>query len=326
MRSTFQYQIATGRTTFPVAVLISLVLWIVPFQDKTELLSLLACGITTYLLIELNTTFALIRTRTELPSALFLFFYSASLFLHPYQHTCWVQLLIVFMLFSLFNSYESKYAPSHIFHAFLFLGIGSMIVPNLLWLIPLCFISMVSLRSLNARSFCASIIGFTLPYWIILGYRLFLNMNQADATEGFGIQQLINEYFGSLTPFGTTLDGLIAEYKSIQLVQGITYGVIMVISIIGCFYCNYYSNNDKVRTRSFIAALIPIQVGITLLVFLRPSLMDAFLPIQAAFAALTCSYIFALVFNLFTCYFLIAVLLLSGGIGLLNIWMHFFNF
>ena len=326
MLYTFQRQIATGRTTFPVAILISLVLWAVTYQDKTELLSLLACGFTSYLLIELNTTFALIRTRTEMPSALFLWLYSSSLFLHPYQNTCWVQLLVMVMLFSLFYSYESKKAPNHIFHTFFFLGIGSMLIPELLWLVPLCFISMAALRSFHVKSFFASLIGFTVPFWIVLGYQLFVNISHPSSIEGFGLQQLIQQYFGSVFPFGTSLNSIIHEYQSIRLDEGITYGITLIMAIVGSFACNFYSNNDKVRTRSFLNALVPIQLGITLLVFLRPSLMEAILPVQAIFAAITCSYVFSLIFNSFTYYFLIAVLVLSGGISLFNLWIHFFNF
>ena len=323
---TFQRQIATGRTTFPVAILLSLVLWAVTYQNESELLSLLACGFTSYLLIELNTTFALIRTRSEMPSALFLCIYSASIFLHPYQSTSWLQLVIMGMLFSLFYSYESKRAPSHIFHAFLFLGIGCMLIPDLLWLFPLCFISMAALRSLKVKSFFASLIGFTVPYWIVLGYHLGINLNHPEAIEGLGFNQLAQQFFGTLFPFGTSLETIISEYQSIQLDEGITYGITLIMAIVGSVACNFYSHNDKVRTRSFLSALIPIQLGVTILVFLRPSLMEAFLPIQAIFAAITCSYVFALIYNSFTYYFLIVVLVLSGGISLFNLWIHFFNF
>ena len=326
MLYTFQRQIATGRITFPVAILISLVLWATTYQNETELLSLLACGFTSYLLIELNTTFALIRTRTEMPSALFLFLYSASLFLHPYQHTCWVQLLVMVMLFSLFYSYESKKAPTHIFHTFFFLGMGSMLIPEFLWLVPLCFISMAALRSFNIKNFFASLIGFIIPFWIVLGYQLFISINHPGLIEGFGFHQLIQQHFGSLFPFGDSLSNMINEYQSIRLDEGVTYGVTLIMAVVGSFACNFYSSNDKVRTRSFLNALTPIQLGITLLVFLRPSLMEAILPVQAIFAALTCSYVFSLVFNLFTYYFLIAILVLSGGISLFNLWIHFFNF
>ncbi len=326
MRYTFQHQIATGRTTFPVAILLSLVLWILPFEEKTELLSLLACGLTTYLLIELNTTFALIHTRTELPSSLYAFLYSSTLFLHPYQTTCWMQLLAMVTLFCLFNSYESKNGPLHIFHAFLCLGISSIMVPEMIWMIPLGYISMGALRSLNLRTFFAGLMGYLLPFLGVLGYRLFNGINHPEAIRGIGFQEVVQDYFGTVFPFGVSLQELIAEYQSIQLIQGISYGIVLILSIIGSIYSIYYSYNDKVRTRSFLSAIVPLQIGITLLVFMHPSLINTFLPVLMLFGALTCSYVFALIFKRFTGYLLMFITALCIGNCLFNLWIHFFSF
>lgn len=326
MRYTFQHKIATGRTTFPVAVLISLALWVATYEDKTELISLLVGSLTTYLLIELNTTFALIRTRTELPSALYICLYSASLFLHPYQHSCWIQLAFVGLLFGLFYSYESKNSSPHIFHAFLCLGISSLFIPDLLWLVPLCYISMAALRSLSIRTFFAGVIGYCLPFWFYFGLQLSAEYILPEEFTQYLSGQFTDTFLANLAPLNITLEGFIAEYRALPLDKGVTYGITLLLAIIGSIFCIYYSQNDKVRTRSFLNALIPIHIGVTLLVFLHPSLIDAFLPVQAFYAALTWSYIFALVFNILTYYFLIGVLLLSGGIGIFNLWIHFFNF
>ena len=326
MRYTFQHQIATGRTTFPVAVLISIALWAIPFESQTEFLSLLAGGITTYLLIELNTTFALIRTRTEMPSALFLCLYSSLLFIHPYDKTCWTQLLFMGTLFGLFRSYESKNAPIHIFHAFLCLGLSSLLVTDLLWLTPLVFISMIGLRSLSARSFFAGLIGLTIPYWIILGYYHFMDLYEQTNLEGLGFNQLVSTYFSDVFPFNTSLDSIKNEYQALGLVKSVSYVTILSISIIGSLCSHYFSFNDKVRTRSFIGALIPLELGIIILGLVHPALLNAILPIQLIFAALTCSYLFALVFTRFVCYLLLAVLGTTGGLIFLNLWMHFYNF
>ena len=323
MRYTFQHQIATGRTTFPVAVLISIALWVVPFENKTELLSLLAGGITTYLLIELNTTFALIRTRTEMPSALFICLYSSLLFLHPYQHTCWTQLFFMGTLFGLFKSYESKNAPIHIFHAFLCLGLGSLLINDLIWLAPLVFFAMIGLRSMKARCFFAGLFGLVIPYWVILGYYLFMDLSGQISLEGLGISQLLNQHFGDMIPLGTTLEGIRNEYHELGLVKGLSYAAILVISIVGTACSHYNSFNDKVRTRSFIGALVPLEIGIVLLGLIHPALVDALFPIQIVFASLTCSYLFSLIFTRFVGYFLLIVLGITVGILALNMWGYF---
>ena len=325
MRYTFQHQIATGRSTFPVAVLISLALWIVPFEDKTELLSLLAGGITSYLLIELNTTFALIRTRTELPSALFLCLYSSLIFLHPYEHTCWIQLFFMSTLFALFKSYESKRAPIHIFHAYLCLGLGSLFINDLIWLVPLVFIAMIELRSLTPRSFFAGLIGFSLPFWITLGYHLTMDVLGNETVNGLGINMMIENHM-NIFPMNTSWTSIKAEYQSLGLVRGVSYGIILLLAIVGTACSKYNSYNDKVRTRSLIAALIPLEIGIVILGLIHPSFVDALLPILIVFAAISYGYLFALVFTRPIYNLLLAVLALLVGIIYLNVWMHFFNF
>ena len=73
-RNRFQYELATGRATLPVTIIICLIMYGITYQEKTDLLSLAIHGAIVYCLIELNTTFSLIRTRTTLHAALFLFF------------------------------------------------------------------------------------------------------------------------------------------------------------------------------------------------------------------------------------------------------------
>ena len=84
------------------------------------------------------------------------------------------------MLYSLFQSYESPHASTAIFHAFLWMGLSSLILPCIAWITPLLYIHMINLRSLEGKTFFAGIIGFTLPYWLLLGYDLY-----TDQTEEF---------------------------------------------------------------------------------------------------------------------------------------------
>ena len=122
IRNRFQYEVATGRMTLPVAILIALLVWGSTCREWTELVSMALCAAGTYLLIELNTTFALIHTRTTLPSALFLTLYAFCPFLHAYTPAVWLPVLFLGILFALFQSYEAFYASTPVYHAFLLLG------------------------------------------------------------------------------------------------------------------------------------------------------------------------------------------------------------
>ena len=170
-RNRFQYQVATGRLTLPVAVILTLAAWAFSsVHDWLNIGSLLAFGVAAYLLLETETKFALIRTRTTLPAASFLLLYAAMVFLHEASMSCVLPALFILMLLNLFKSYESTHAPGYLFQSFLFFGLGSLLLPPLAWITPLLYIHTISLRALNARSFFAGIMGFTLPYWFLFAY------------------------------------------------------------------------------------------------------------------------------------------------------------
>ena len=98
-RNRFQYQVATGRLTLPVAAILTLIVWTLSsVHDWLSISSLLAYGLTSYLLIETETKFVLIRTRTTLPAVLFLLLYAAMPFLHETSLTCILPVLFILML------------------------------------------------------------------------------------------------------------------------------------------------------------------------------------------------------------------------------------
>lgn len=74
-----QTEIATGRLTLPVVILICLFLWGASIHSWNELISFISCALTGYMMIEINTAFTLIRTRTML---------HVSLLGLSYRHVC----------------------------------------------------------------------------------------------------------------------------------------------------------------------------------------------------------------------------------------------
>ena len=78
----FQTDMAKGRFTFPVAILICLLLRIITGNEWQDVINLLVCALTAYLLIEINTAFTLIRTRSTLHVSFYIFLSTTCLFLH----------------------------------------------------------------------------------------------------------------------------------------------------------------------------------------------------------------------------------------------------
>ena len=94
-RKRFQYYLVTGKATFPVAVIFCLAMTAISFGSPADLLPLFSGGLTAYLLIELNTSFSLIRTRTTFHAALFLLFYASCVLPHGHSTEAWIPFLFV---------------------------------------------------------------------------------------------------------------------------------------------------------------------------------------------------------------------------------------
>ena len=113
--------------------LLTAVCWMLPDVSSLERWGGLALtAVTAYLLMEMNTRFSLLRVRSRLVSTSFLFL----MLIHPSLQTLDVQLLqplcLVLGYFMLFSTYQQYRSEGYVFHAFLFLGIGSLFFPFIL--------------------------------------------------------------------------------------------------------------------------------------------------------------------------------------------------
>ena len=104
---------AKGRFTFPVAILICLLLRIITGNEWQDVINLLVCALTAYLLIEINTAFTLIRTRSTLHVSFYVFLSTACLFLHSFQYAVFAPLTFLIAISQLFSG---KYIPRFLFH------------------------------------------------------------------------------------------------------------------------------------------------------------------------------------------------------------------
>lgn len=307
-RNRFQYETATGRGTLPAVFFISLILWLIPsIGDWEQLGSFLCASACAYLLQETDTRFALIRTRTTLPSALFLLGYASCTFLHGWSASCLLPVCFIGILYSLFHSYESPYASTTIFHAFLWLGIAGLIVPTFCWLAPFMYIYMINLRSFSARSFFAGIIGLFLPLWFLFCYQLYIG-------EGSRILPKLAE---------------MVTFAPIRYDQGVevwvSWGITLILSVIyGVVYLQD-SYKDKVQTRIMMRCVLLMGLCIHLIMLVQPHLVPDLLPVALIPAALAGGHLFALSFKRFTYWLFVATLAVIGLLFVFNLWMHLFN-
>lgn len=304
----FQIQIATGRFTFPVVVLVCLLLWGISFQGWKELISLGITALVSYFIIETNTSFTLIRTRTSLPVCIYGLLASGLFFLHPYEGSNWIPLVFMLIIHQLFQSYESPQPTNFIYHAFLLTGLGSLVFPPFMYLIPLWWGSMIPFRTMNVKSILASLIGTVTPYWFLFGYAFHSDKMQLFFAP---LQEMIH-----LSPI---------HYESLTLSEIVSWTFVTLLFTVCGFHYWLVSYKDRTRTRIYHSFLIIVGLWITLLSILQPAYLHQWMSIQLICSAYLAGHLFTLTRNRFSGIFFIVIFVSFISLVSYNLWMLFFN-
>lgn len=263
---TLQSRITSGRFTLPAAIFIALCCWsatgIGTGIPATQLWPSFALGaLVGYLLVETNNAFALIRVRASAQTALYCLLASTCPALYVLYSGQAASACFALTLIFLFRSYRDENTPACLFHAFAFAGAGSLFVPQLTLLAPILWIGAYHFRSLNTKSWIASLLGWTLPYWLLLGYAYV-----ADRMDLFLVP------FKSLTTF--TPFGFLTDISQIA-----TLAYTCLLFGVGAIHAVVSGDEDKLSTRNYLRFLVWLGVCCIALIGLQPALYNQLLPL-----------------------------------------------
>lgn len=263
---TLQSFIATGRFTLPAVILIAICCWtamgIGTGTPATRLLpSFALCGLMGYLLVETNNNFALIRVRASGQTALYLLLAATYPALYSLYNGQAASVCFLLAVMFLFRSYRGEHTSACLFHVFAFASISSLFIPQLTLFVPVLWIGAYNFHSLNVRSFIASLIGWALPYWFLLGYAY-----ASDRMELF------------LTPFKTLTDFTPIGFLS-DISQIATFAYVSILFAVGAIHAIVSGNEDKLSTRSYLRFLVLLGVCCGALIGLQPALYNQLLPL-----------------------------------------------
>ena len=289
----FQKHIAQSRWALPITAAYGLVVTSAAGLVTDGLwLNFAMLLVSTVMMAELNNYYALIRIYSRMVSCSFLVMTTMSLFLFRSLDVAAVQLTMIGFLLLILRSYQDPRASGWTFYAFLSLGIGSVVFPQMLLFVPLLWILMaVCVISFSPRTFMSSLLGLLTPYWLVLVWILYE-----------GNVSWLGAHFLSVVRFTTPFD-----LSGIGIHQWLTFTFVLVAALTGAIHFILYSYQDRIRIRLIYEMFMTIDGFCFLLALVQPQLFDCLMgmaivltaPLIGHFLALTHSRLSGIAFIVF---------------------------
>lgn len=307
-RERFQNKVATSKFTLPAAAFLCTLLWCAEgIYTPGRILGWAVCGLTAYFWVETNNAHSLVRIRSRLTPAIYLWMTGCIFSLHPLQEGSIASCLMLASYYLLFKSYQRAEAVGPIFHSFLCLGIGSLFFPQLLFFAPFyLWYAVAYLRSLTWRTFWAAMAGLILPYWLAAGYFLY--------TGDFG---RIAGHFRELILFQPIHH---ENYRNLDPLQAGTAGIVAAFTLIAALHCIRTSFNDKIRTRMFLYLILTQELLVALFMALQPVHFQVLLGLLVMNSAPVLSHYFALASGRFARAVFVLFLSMFATLSFLSLW------
>lgn len=276
-----QNKVAESRLTLPVTTVVATVVWLLAGLVRGELVTQFVCfAITTYLMVELNNSNALIRIYSRMVSCSFILLSCTACFTFRSEAEGIAELCAVASYITLFHTYQDRRSPGWTFYAFLCVGLASMVYVHILYYVPILWLLMLSrLGSISWRTFFASLLGVITPYWFASLYFLY--------TRDFTVA---SEHFAELGRFGA-----LSDFSVLNQSQVLSLALVFILAVMGMVHYMRTSYNDKIRIRMFYGCFIVSDIITMTFLVLQPQHFDLLIrlmiintsPLIAHFVALT---------------------------------------
>ena len=331
-RNSLQSRVTTGKGTLPAVILVCALCWVAvylaePFFLSGTLLpsgvppwlyrrapqlplwahrlgSYAVCMAVGYFLVELNNRFAIIRMRASVQTAVYFLFVTVCPVLHRLDAGCVASLPFVVSLYLLFDSYQNPHAGGRLFGSFACLGIGSLLLPQLTFLVVPWLWGAYWFRSLPLRRFCASRLGWWFPYWFLLAYAFLC-----------GEMELFCLPFRDLATFCTPFD-----FSWLQPWQWATLGYLLLLYAVASAHCIASGFEDKIRTRAYLQFLIRATGFLFVWLCVQPASCNDLLPLLMVTVGILAGHFFILTRSKASNRFFVLSVALLGLLFAFNLW------
>lgn len=262
MMKRLQNKISESRFTLPVIAVYGIAIWLANgLLEERSWIPFVCFAISTYLIVELNNSNALIRIYSRMVSCSFIVLSAMAL---PIFNADPPELNIRYSVaglcvtaswLMLFRSYQNRAASGPIFYSFFCIGLASMAFVNVLYYVPALWAMMIfNMQSVSWRTFIASIIGLATPYWFASLYFIY--------TADFATPAA---HFAALADVWQPL-----TIPQPSLSQILTLVFTAAVAITGIIHFVRTSYNDKIRIRMIYYCFILMTVLSFVFLLLRP--------------------------------------------------------
>ena len=225
-----------------------------------------------FLIAQINNRFTVIRTRTFLPILIFLILMATWNQTHIAVSSHLAVTLFIFAIFYFFSMSRDRKASEQAFMGTFLISISSILINQLAFLIPVCWIGFIIFQSFSLRTFLASVFGALTPWILFLSASYLIN---PDVN--------FNQFFILNLNFQSNF----SAFSIAEMVYSAGISVIMIISILGM---NSISNSDAIITRNILNFLIFLLISLTVLSFIFQNQFILFLPFIAMIYAMLISH------------------------------------
>lgn len=276
---------------------------ILPGKFFTYLIGLLLMLGGAFLVHRANYALMLIREKTLLPFLFYALLTSTNPDFFPLKSTSIGVFCLILALYQLFTAYHDHGAADKAYNVGLIISVGSLLWIHIIWFIPLFWVGMYNFRTLNIKTFIASLLGISTVYWFVFGWCVW----QRDFTA-FTIP------FASLFKIRllTILSAGIADW-----VQIISMTVLTVVASVNILTHEY---EDNLRTRQFLFFLIAMAIWSFGLFFIYEQSSEEFLEMACVPASILIAHFFTVKRGKYVFWFFHVSVALFIALLIIRIW------
>lgn len=248
---------------------------ILPNKAFTYLIGILLLVGGAFLIHRSNYVLAIIREKTYVPPLLYILLISTNPSFFPFKATSIGIFCLILAMYQSFTGYHDENSVYKSFNSALFIGIGSLLWVHILWFMPLFWLGMFNFKSLNIRTFLASLMGVTTVYWFLLGWCV-----------------LQGDFSAFSVPFAAFTKIRLISITVPRLIDWVIIFYIGIFVLFASVNIMTHVHEENIRTRQYLYFLISFFVVSFLLFFLYDSSSDEYFCISCLPASLLISHFF----------------------------------